>query len=166
PTRLSSDRKITPAYCDLYRAAGENGAMPEAKIRIPPQIWVLVGAAFVIAIGYGLVSPILPAYARSFDVGVAAASVIVSAFAFFRLIVAPEVCKPVGLLGVRAVYMLGPLIVSASSIATAFAGSYAQLLIFRGMGGIGTTMFTISATSLLVRPSPPAIRGKVSSAYG
>ena len=140
--------------------------MPEAKIRIPPQIWVLVGAAFVIAIGYGLVSPILPAYARSFDVGVAAASVIVSAFAFFRLIFAPAGGKLVGLLGERPVYMLGLLIVSASSIATAFAGSYAQLLIFRGMGGIGSTMFTISAMSLLVRLAPPAIRGKVSSAYG
>src|SRR5690625_6983413 len=84
--------------------------MPEAKIRIPPQIWVLVGAAFVIAIGYGLVSPILPAYARSFDVGVAAASVIVSAFAFFRLIFAPAGGKLVGLLGERPVYMLGLLI--------------------------------------------------------
>ena len=31
----------------------------------------------------------LPAYARSFDVGVAAASVVVSAFAFFRLLFAP-----------------------------------------------------------------------------
>ncbi|HLS00778.1 MAG TPA: MFS transporter, partial [Beutenbergiaceae bacterium] len=48
--------------------------MPQAKVKIPAQIWVLVGAAFVIAIGYGLISPILPAYAQSFDVGVAAAS--------------------------------------------------------------------------------------------
>ena len=56
---------------------------------IPSEIKVLVGSAFVIAIGFGLVSPVLPAYARSFDVGVAAASVVVSAFAFFRLVFAP-----------------------------------------------------------------------------
>lgn len=140
--------------------------MPQAKVKIPAQIWVLVGAAFVIAIGYGLISPILPAYAQSFDVGVAAASVIVSAFAFFRLLFAPAGGKLVTFLGERPVYMLGLIIVSASSIATAFASSYTQLLIFRGLGGVGSTMFTISAMSLLVRLAPPAIRGRVSSAYG
>src|SRR5690625_1489032 len=140
--------------------------MPQAKVKIPAQIWVLVGAAFVIAIGYGLISPILPAYAQSFDVGVAAASVIVSAFAFFRLLFAPAGGKLVTFLGERPVYMLGLIIVSASSIATAFAASYTQLLIFRGLGGVGSTMFTISAMSLIVRLAPPAIRGKVSSAYG
>ena len=46
---------------------------------LPGEIRVLVASAFVIAVGFGLVSPVLPAYARSFDVGVAAASVVVSA---------------------------------------------------------------------------------------
>lgn len=140
--------------------------MPDSKPRIPSQIWVLVAAAFVIAIGYGLVSPILPTYARSFDVGVTAASVIVSAFAFFRLVFAPAGGKLVTAFGERPVYMTGLLIVSASSIATAFAGSYGQLLLFRGLGGVGSTMFTISAMSLIVRLAPPSIRGRVSSAYG
>ena len=63
-------------------------ALPRARSD-SAEIWILVGAAFVIAIGYGIVSPVRPAYARSFDVGVAAASVIVSAFAFFRLVFAP-----------------------------------------------------------------------------
>lgn len=137
----------------------------KTKVPIPPKIWVLVGAAFVIAIGYGLVSPVLPAYAQSFDVGVAAASVIVSAFAFFRLVFAPAGGRLVGILGERPVYMIGLLVVSASSFATAFAGSYVQLLIFRGLGGVGSTMFTISAMSLLVRLAPPRARGRVSSAY-
>ncbi|MPV49935.1 MFS transporter [Pseudactinotalea sp. HY158] len=136
------------------------------RVPIPGQIWVLVGAAFVIAIGFGLVSPVLPAYARSFDVGVAAASVIVSAFAFFRLVFAPVGGRLVGLLGERPVYLVGLLIVAASSIATAFATSYPQLLLFRGLGGIGSTMFTISAMALLVRLAPTSARGRVSSAYG
>lgn len=56
--------------------------------------------------------------------------------------------------------------VAASSLATAFAQSYWQLLLFRGLGGIGSTMFTVSAMALLVRLAPPTIRGRVSSAYG
>ncbi|WP_235737652.1 MFS transporter [Nocardioides alcanivorans] len=141
------------------------GVAPEARPAIPSEIWVLVAAAFVIAIGYGLVSPVLPAYARSFDVGVAAASVVVSAFAFFRLLFAPAGGALVARLGERPVYLSGLLIVAASSLATAFAQSYAQLLVLRGMGGIGSTMFTVSAMALLVRLAPPTIRGRVSSAY-
>lgn len=133
---------------------------------IPREIWILVGAAFVIAIGFGIVSPVLPAYARSFDVGVAAASVIVSAFAFFRLVFAPAGGLLVSRLGERPVYLAGLLVVALSSLATAFAQSYGQLLLFRGLGGIGSTLFTVSAMALLVRLAPPLARGRVSSAYG
>lgn len=136
------------------------------RVPIPSEIWVLVGAAFVIAIGFGIVSPVLPAYARSFDVGVAAASVIVSAFAFFRLVFAPAGGVLVEKLGERPVYLAGLIVVALSSLAAAFAQSYWQLLLFRGVGGIGSTMFTISAMALLVRLAPPVARGRVSSAYG
>ena len=132
---------------------------------IPAEIKVLVAAAFVIAVGFGLVSPVLPAYARSFDVGVAAASVVVSAFAFFRLVFAPAGGALVDKLGERPVYVAGLIIVALSSLATAFAQSYVQLLVVRGVGGIGSTMFTVSAMSLVVRLAPPSIRGRCTSAY-
>ena len=143
----------------------ESATDKAARPRIPSEIWVLVGSAFVIAIGYGLVAPVLPAYARSFDVGVAAASAVVSAFAFFRLLFAPVGGALVTRLGERPVYLTGLLVVAASSLATAFAQSYTQLLVLRGLGGIGSTMFTVSAMALLVRLAPPTMRGRVSSAY-
>lgn len=132
---------------------------------IPGEIQVLIGSAFVIAIGFGLVAPVLPAYARSFDVGVAAASLVVSVFAFFRLVFAPAGGALVTRLGERPVYLTGLLVVAASSLATAFAQSYPQLLVLRGLGGIGSTMFTVSALALLIRLAPPTMRGRVSSAY-
>ncbi|MGL4178710.1 MAG: MFS transporter, partial [Dermatophilaceae bacterium] len=46
-------------------------ATPE---RIPREIWVLIAAAFVIAIGFGLITPVLPQFAQSFDVGATASS--------------------------------------------------------------------------------------------
>ncbi|WP_211287169.1 MFS transporter [Georgenia soli] len=133
---------------------------------LPREIWVLVSAAFVIAMGYGLVAPVLPQFARSFDVGVTAASVVVSVFAFFRLVFAPVGGKLIGRLGERPVYLTGLLVVAGSTAATAFAQNYAQLLIFRGLGGIGSTMFTVSAMGLIVRLAPPTARGRASSAYG
>jgi MFS family permease len=68
-------------------------------------------------------------------------------------------------LGERRVYITGLLVVALSTGACAFAQSYWQLLLFRGLGGIGSTMFTVSATTLLVRLAPPNGRGRVSSAY-
>ncbi|MFN3338205.1 MAG: MFS transporter [Dietzia sp.] len=126
---------------------------------------MLVAAAFAVAIGYGLVAPVLPQFARSFDVSVTAASVVVSAFAFFRLVFAPAGGFLVDRLGERWVYMSGLLIVVVSTLATGFAQTYWQLLVFRGLGGLGSTMFTISAMALLTRLSPPGARGRIAGLY-
>ncbi|WP_299575733.1 MFS transporter [uncultured Williamsia sp.] len=132
---------------------------------IPREIWVLLSANVVIALGYGLIAPALPAFARSFDVGVGAASVIVSAFAAMRLVFAPVGGRLVSRLGERRIYLTGLVIVSASTLACAFAQSYWQLLLFRAAGGIGSTMFTVSALALLIRLAPAEIRGRASGFF-
>lgn len=134
-------------------------------IHLGREIKVLVAAAFLIAIGFGIVAPVLPQFARSFDVSVAAAAVVVSAFAFTRLLFAPLSGWLVERMGERRTYILGILIVAASSAACAFAQNYWQLLLYRGLGGIGSTMFTVAAMGLLIRMAPPQARGRVSSLY-
>lgn len=134
-------------------------------MKLPREIKVLVAAAFLIAIGFGIVAPVLPQFAQSFDVSVTAAAVVVSAFAFTRLIFAPLSGWLVERTGERITYILGILIVAASSAACAFAQDYWQLLIFRGLGGIGSTMFSVAAMGLLIRLAPPQARGRVSSLY-
>lgn len=133
---------------------------------IPREIWVLIAATFIVAVGYGLIAPILPQYARSFDVSLAAASTIVSVFALMRMVFAPAGGALVGRLGERWVYLTGLVIVALSTAACAVATSFPMLLVVRGLGGIGSTMFTISAMGLIVRAAPPAVRGRVSAAYG
>lgn len=132
---------------------------------LPREIWVLAGAALMIALGFGLVSPVLPQFARSFDVTIAAASFVVSAFALARLLFAPAGGALIARLGERRIYLSGLLIVALSSVATGLAQNYAQLLVFRGLGGIGSTMFTVSAMGLIVRLAPPSARGRASSTY-
>ncbi len=138
---------------------------PQARVRIPREIWVLIASAFVIALGFGLITPVLPQFAQSFGVGATASSIVVSAFAFFRLLFAPAGGRLIVRFGERPVYLLGLVIVAVSTGATAFAHSYWQLLVFRGLGGVGSVMFTVSAVALLVRLAPPSIRARVSSAY-
>lgn len=125
------------------RLANIVGIMRTRDAALPREIWVLVVASFVIALGFGLVAPALPQFARSFDVGVTAATVVVSSFAAMRLLFAPASGSLVQKLGERPVYITGLLIVALSTGACAFAASYWQLLVFRALGGIGSTMFTV-----------------------
>ncbi|MBS9371401.1 Tetracycline resistance protein, class B [Rhodococcus sp. B50] len=147
------------------RLANIVGIMRTRDAALPREIWVLVVASFVIALGFGLVAPALPQFARSFDVGVTAATVVVSSFAAMRLLFAPASGSLVQKLGERPVYITGLLIVALSTGACAFAASYWQLLVFRALGGIGSTMFTVSALGLLVRIAPADARGRVSGLY-
>ena len=155
-----------PRPSDSGSPPSHNTIAPSQGPRIPGEIWILVAAAFCVAIGYGIVAPVLPQYAAGFGVGVQAASAIVSVFAFARLVSAPGGGMLVDRIGERRVYMTGLLIVALSTGAAAFANSYVQLVVFRGLGGIGSAMFTVSSAALLVRLAPPAIRGRCSSAYG
>jgi len=137
-----------------------------SKVRFPREIWVLVGASFLIAIGYGLIAPALPSFAASFNVGVTAASVVISAFAAVRLAFAPFSGKLVTRFGERPIYLWGLSIVAAGTVACAFAQDYWQLLVFRSLSGVGSTMFTVSAIGLLIRISPPQVRGRASGLWG
>lgn len=133
--------------------------------KLPRDIKVMLAAAFLIALGFGLVAPVLPQFATTFGVGNTEASVIVAIFAFMRLVFAPAGGALIGRLGERPVYVAGLLIVAASTAATAFAQDYWQLLLFRGLGGAGSVMFTVASMALVVRLAPPESRGRVSGAY-
>ena len=157
---------VGPGITAPSRACQHNACVRDvAAPRLPREVRVLVFAAFMIAIGYGVVAPALPVFARSFDVSVAAASAVVSAFAVARVLFAPVSGRLVGRTGELPVFCGGLLVVAASSAACALATDYAQLLAFRAAGGLGSTMFTVSAASLLVRISPPTMRGRASGAW-
>nr|WP_113905152.1 MULTISPECIES: MFS transporter [Brevibacterium] len=132
---------------------------------MPREIHVLVAAAFIVAIGYGIIAPVLPQFAASFDFGVTAATIVVSSFAFFRFVFSPTSGRLVDAFGERRIYIAGLLIVAASTAAVAFAQDYWQLLVFRGLGGIGSTMFSVSAMALIIRLAPVDARAKASSTY-
>ncbi|MGW9021247.1 MFS transporter [Leucobacter chromiiresistens] len=134
-----------------------------AQAKLPFEVWALVAGGFTVALGYGVVAPAIPQFALEFDVSNFAASAIVSAFALMRLVSAPLAGWVVGRLGERRTYIIGILIVAVSTGAAALAADYTQFVVLRGVGGIGSAMFTVAATALLIKVSPPAARGRVAS---
>ena len=133
--------------------------------KLPGEVWVLVFANAVIALGYGVVAPVLPQYARHFGVSISSATFVITAFALMRLVFAPAAGMLVVRLGERRIYVSGLLIVALSTAACAFAQTYGQLLAFRALGGVGSTMFFISALGLMIRISPPDARGRVAGLF-
>jgi MFS family permease len=126
---------------------------------------VLIASNAVIALGYGVVSPVLPQYARNFGVSISAATFVITAFAVMRLCFAPATGVLIQRLGERRIYVSGILIVAITTGACAFAQTYWQLLLFRSLGGVGSTMFFISALGLMIRISPEDARGRVAGMF-
>jgi MFS family permease len=118
-----------------------------------------------VAIGFGIVAPAIPVFARSFGVSALAASSVVSVFALMRFASAPISGLWVNRFGERIILTVGLLIVSLSSFFAGLAQDFNHLIILRGIGGLGSTMFTVSAFSLLLRIVAPDQRGRAAAAY-
>ncbi|HVE28073.1 MAG TPA: MFS transporter [Sporichthya sp.] len=132
---------------------------------LPREVWVLAAVAFSVALGFGIVAPVIPVFARHFGVGQTAAGLVISAFAFMRLCFSPAGGWLVNRFGERVIMATGIGIVAASSFLTGLAQNYHQMLALRAIGGIGSVMFSVSAQSLLLRSVSAGQRGLASSRY-
>jgi MFS transporter, DHA1 family, multidrug resistance protein len=127
---------------------------------LPREVGVLSAVAFCVALGFGIVAPALPLFAKTFGVGTAAAATVISVFAFLRIAFALPAGRLVDMVGERLVLATGIGIVAVSSALAGLAQSYWQLLVLRGAGGVGSAMFSISAMSVLVRLVEPTKRAR------
>lgn len=132
---------------------------------LPSEVRALVAVAFMVALGYGVVAPALPLFARQFGVGKTAAGAVISAFALMRLATAPFVGRLVNAAGERVMLATGIGVVAVSSLLAGLSQDYWQLLVLRGIGGIGSIMFSVSAASILIRVTPSHQRGRAQGAW-
>nr|WP_204331270.1 MFS transporter [Geodermatophilus sabuli] len=132
---------------------------------LPREVRVLSVVAFVVALGFGIVAPAIPLFARSFGVGTTAVGLAVSAFAFFRFVSAFSGGSLVERLGERTVLAAGLVTVAVTTGAAGLADFFPVFLGLRAAGGVGSAMFTVAALSLLLRVSPPTHRGRAAATY-
>jgi len=132
---------------------------------LPVEVGVLASIAFFVALGFGIVIPSIPIFADSFGVSALAASAVVSAFALMRFVSSPFAGAWTNRFGERRVLATGLGIVAVSSLFAGLSQSYPQLLVLRGIGGIGSAMFTVSAMALLLRVVDADQRGRASAAW-
>lgn len=126
---------------------------------------MLAAVALAVAVGFGVVAPAIPIFARQFGVEETAAGAVISAFALMRFVSALAGGKMVDVFGERIILTTGILIVAVSTGLAGMAESYAWLLVMRAVGGIGSAMFTVSALALLYRVVESNRRGSATSLF-
>jgi len=148
----------------VSKSGGRQGGL--ALFRgLPPEVAVLSGIAFCVALGFGIVAPAIPLFAKSFGVSTTMASAVISVFALMRFISSPGAGWLTNRIGERVTLATGLGIVSLSSALAGMSNDFAHLLVLRGIGGIGSSMFTVSALALLLRVVGPEQRGRAAGAY-
>jgi MFS family permease len=131
----------------------------------PREVGVLVFSSFFVAVGFGIIAPTIPLFANSFGVNNAQVGLIISAFALARFASGLFSGKLVDKFGERIVYTAGVGFVAVTAFAAALAQSYAELLIYRAVGGLGSSMFSVAAGSILLRAVDDTRRARVQSLY-
>jgi MFS family permease len=120
------------------------------------SLWMPAGAS---GVANGMVAPVLPALAKSFDVTIGPASLV------FVLQMAGSAVGtlPTGFMidkfGRRSVLVMGPLITAGAAFMTAFAGSFNEVLFWRFVGGWGQQMWALSRLTVIAESSS-AQRGR------
>ncbi|WP_317229329.1 MFS transporter [Clavibacter sp. MX14-G9D] len=148
------------------RGAARGSRAPRApRAKLPRDVLVLGIIAFFVMVGFGVVVPVLPVYARSFGVGSFEIGAVISAFALMRLVMSPFVARLMDWTGERTVLAVGLGVVAVSSGLAGLAQDYVQLLLLRGAGGIGSAMFSVAAMTLLLGSTDPARRARAIGFY-
>lgn len=132
---------------------------------LPREVSILIAASFFVAVGFGIVMPAIPVFAKSFGVNNAAIGLMVSAFAIARFSSGLISGSLVDRFGERAVFSTGVFMVALFTFLAGLAQSYQQLLVFRTAGGLGSSMFSVAAGSVIMRAVDDNHRGRAQSVY-
>lgn len=129
------------------------------------QVVILSITSLVVMLGFSVVSPVLPLYAREFGVSYAGAGMLVAAFAVGRLgfdyaggMVADRVSP-------RRLATAGALVSACSALLSARATSFGWLLAFRVLDGLGSAFYVVTIMALFARTVPPERMGQAMSFY-
>jgi MFS family permease len=132
---------------------------------LPDEVATLTAISFTVALGFGVVIPVLPVFTRSFGVSSVQVGFVISAFGIMRFVSALMGGRLTDRFGERTILSVGIIIVALSSALAGLSQNYGQLLLFRSLGGIGSAMFTVAAASVLLRIVPDNQRGQATSIY-
>lgn len=130
-----------------------------------PEFRKLLAISITVALGFGMIIPVLPLLAESFGVGLAAIGLVQLVFGLTRFSFGLVGGLVVDRFGERASTMAGLLIVALSSYAAGFSTTFPQLVVARGFGGAGSALFIGGLMNRILRIIEPAAMGRATGAF-
>jgi MFS family permease len=124
------------------------------------QFLTLYFPAFVLSLGYSIATPAIPIFAKSFDTGFGVASLVIVVHALGALIAAVPTGFLVDHLGRRPMLFAGPVLMAVSSVLTAVAQSFPELLFYRFLGGGAMEMWRQARLAMIADVSKNRQRGR------
>jgi len=128
--------------------------------------WTLFGTMFQVMLGFGIVIPILPFFARELGANSVQMGLLVTAWAGAQFLFAPWWGSLSDRVGRRPILLLGLLGNAVSFGFTAFANSIWVVMLARFMGGVLSAATIPTAQAYIADISPPAERTGRLSAMG
>ena len=126
---------------------------------------ILSASGFFVAVGFGVMVPVLPVFAQQFGVSTLQIGLIVSGFALMRLVTGPFTGWINRAIGERLAIALGMFWVGVTTAIAGAATTYAGLLVWRSLSGFGSAVFSVAAISMLLSSVPAEKRGQASGLY-
>ena len=123
--------------------------------------------AVALGLGTGMTTPVLPLFAKSFEVSVGIAALVFVANMAGGVAASLPAGYAIDRFGRRKVLLAGPLITAAAAFLIATAGSFVELLIYRFVAGWGQQMWTVSRLTVIADTGDDRQRGRqITSMFG
>lgn len=116
-------------------------------------------------LGFGLITPVLPAYARSFGLGSGAVGLVIGTYGLARFLANVPAGQVAERYGRRSVLIAGTAITSLASALIATSTSLPQLLGYRLLAGLGAATVLTGGQIMVGDMSTPRNRGRMMSMY-
>lgn len=118
--------------------------------------------AAMLALGQSMVAPVLPNFAKSFDVTLSMAAMVFVAASVGSVAVAFPAGYLMDKIGRRPVLLAGPVIGAVASFMTPFSGSFFELLLWRFLSGGGMQIWQQSRLAVIADTAHPRERARQS----
>jgi DHA1 family multidrug resistance protein-like MFS transporter len=129
---------------------------------------ILMWVCLVIAVnqlGFGIIVPVTPIYARTFGVSEAAIGLVVAVYGLGRFLFSVPVGQAADRFGRKRTIFVGTLLTCVGSLLCGLATDFTQLLIFRFIAGIGSTAVITGTQIVVADVATRENRGRMMSTY-
>jgi MFS family permease len=117
--------------------------------------------AMLLSLGSGIAAPVLPVNAKSFDISLGTAALVLVVHAWGGLASTFPTGYLIDRIGRKPVMIVGPFLTAITAFMTAFAGSFPELLVYRFLNGVAGEMWFQGRLAMIADTGRDRDRGKL-----